>query len=109
LPEWLTAALPTLPSLMAESDALAGKVARACVDRAEAALLATRVGAEFDAVVLRASGPDGEPGEVFVAEPPVLARGTGVPRAGAVVRVRLEEADPATGRIAFGSCADNVA
>ncbi len=103
LPEWLAAALPALPSVMAESDALAGKVERACVDRTEAALLAPRVGAEFDAVVLRASGPDDEPGEVFVADPPVLARGTGVPRAGEVVRVRLVEADPATGRIAFCS------
>ena len=101
LPEWLTAALPTLPSVMAESDAVAAKVERACVDRTEAALLASRVGAEFDAVVLRASGPENEPGEVFVAEPPVLARGTGVPRAGEVVRVELVEADPATGRIAF--------
>jgi exoribonuclease R len=101
LPEWLTAALPTLPSVMAESDAVAAKVERACVDRTEAALLASRVGAEFAAVVLRASGPENEPGEVFVAEPPVLAKGTGVPRAGEVVRVELVEADPTTGRITF--------
>jgi len=87
--------------VMAESDALAAKVERACVDRTEAALLASRVGAEFDAVVLRASGPENEPGEVFVAEPPVLARCTGVARAGEVVRVELVEADPATGRITF--------
>ena len=101
LPEWLTAALPTLPSVMAESDAVAAKVERACVDRTEAALLASRVGAEFAAVVLRASGPENEPGEVFVAEPPVLAKGTGVPLAGEVVRVELVEADPTTGRITF--------
>jgi len=101
LPEWLAAALPTLPPVMAESDALAAKVERACVDRTEAALLASRVGAEFDAVVLRASGPENEPGEVFVAEPPVLARCTGVARAGEVVRLELVEADPATGRITF--------
>ena len=101
LPEWLTAALPTLPSVMAESDAVAAKVERACVDRTEAALLASRVGAEFAAVVLRASGPENEPGEVFIAEPPVLAKGTGVPRAGEVVRVELVEADPTTGRITF--------
>ena len=104
LPEWLTAALPTLPTLMSESDALAGKVDRACVDRTEAAMLAPRIGAEFDAVVLRASGAD-EHGEVFVAEPPVLARANDVPRAGEVVRVRLVEADPATGRIVFGAAA----
>jgi len=106
LPELLTGALPTLPSLMAESDALAGKVVRACVDRTEAALLAKQVGAEYEAVVLRASGTGGEedhsePGEIFIADPPVLARSTGVPRAGDVVRVRLAEADPTTGRIVF--------
>jgi exoribonuclease R len=86
---------------MAESDAVVAKVERACVDRTEATLLASRVGARFDAVVLRASGPENEPGEVFVAEPPVVAKCTGVPRAGEVVRVELVEADPATGRIAF--------
>jgi len=32
-----------------------------------------------------------------------------VPRAGEVVRVRLVEADPATGRIGFVSCVDDVA
>jgi exoribonuclease R len=101
LPEWLAAALPTLPPVMAESDALAGRVERACVDRTEAALLASRVGADFEAVVLRGSGPEDEPGEVFIADPPVLARCTGVPQAGEVVGVELVEADPATGRIAF--------
>ena len=56
---------------------------------------------EFAAVVLRPRGPEGEPGEVFLAEPPVLARCTGSLRAGEMVRVELVEADPATGRIAF--------
>jgi exoribonuclease R len=99
--DWLRAALPTLPEVMAESDALAGKVDRACVDRTEAALLAGRVGQEFDVVVLRPSGDGGEPGEVFLAEPPVLAKCTGVPHAGRPATVRLAEADPATGRIEF--------
>lgn len=101
VPEWLGAALPSLPALMGSSDALAGKVERACVDRTEAALLADRVGQEFDAVVLRQAGPEGEPGEVYVHAPPVLARCTGRLTAGASVRVRLTEADPATGRIMF--------
>jgi exoribonuclease R len=100
VPDWLHAALPTLPAVMAASDALAGKVGRACVDRTEAALLAGRVGERFDAVVLRPSGP-GEPGEVFLAAPPVLARCTGTLSAGRTAQVRLVEADPATGRIAF--------
>lgn len=100
LPEWLRAALPALPDVMAESDALAGRVDRACVDRTEAALLNARVGEEFDAVVLRA---DGDAGEVYVPDPPVLARCTGVLTAGAAVRVRLTEADPGSGRIEFAA------
>ncbi|HZG92344.1 MAG TPA: RNB domain-containing ribonuclease [Pseudonocardia sp.] len=101
LPDWLRAALPALPEAMATSDALAAKVGRACVDRTEAALLAGRIGEEFEVVVLRASGSGGEPGEVFLADPPVLARCSSTPPAGATARVRLAEADPATGRIAF--------
>jgi exoribonuclease R len=100
-PDWLRAALPTLPDVMASSDALAGKVGRACVDRTEAALLAGRVGELFDVVVLRAGGREGEAGEVFLADPPVVARCTGVPQAGRTVSARLVTADPATGRIEF--------
>ncbi len=65
VPDWLRAALPALPGTMAASDAVAGAVGRACVDRTEAALLADRVGAEFDVVVLRAS-TDSAPGEVYL-------------------------------------------
>jgi hypothetical protein len=51
-------------------------------------------------VVLRA---DGDAGEVYVPDPPVLARCTGDLTAGAAVRVRLTEADPGTGRIEFAA------
>ncbi|MBL8925178.1 MAG: RNB domain-containing ribonuclease, partial [Pseudonocardia sp.] len=81
VPDWLRAALPTLPATMAASDAVAGAVGRACVDRTEAALLVDRVGAEFDVVVLRAS-TDTVPGEVYLHVPPVLARCTGALRLG---------------------------
>jgi exoribonuclease R len=100
VPDWLRESLPTLPGTMAASDAVAGAVGRACVDRTEAALLADRVGAEFDVVVLRAS-TDTAPGEVYLHAPPVLARCTGALRLGETARVRLVEADPVTGRIAF--------
>jgi hypothetical protein len=73
------------------------------VDRTEAALLSDRVGAELEVVVLRSSGPDGEPGEVYLHDPPVLARCTGRLEAGASVRVRLVAADTATGRIEFAA------
>jgi exoribonuclease R len=103
LPAWLRAALPTLPDLMAASDATASKVDRACVDRTEAALLAGRIGEEFEVVVLRSGESGGGAGEVYLADPPVLARCAGAPEAGTVPTVRLVEADPATGRIGFAA------
>ena len=54
----------------------------------------------FDVVVLRAS-TDSAPGEVYLLDPPVLARCSGPLQLGETTRVRLVEADPATGRIAF--------
>jgi exoribonuclease R len=109
VPEWLRAALPTLPEIMAASDRVAGGVARACVDRTEAALLAGRVGDEFEVVVLRGAGPDGGQGEVYRHDPPVLARCSGPLRTGETTRVRLVESDPATGRIAFAVGRDGPA
>ncbi|MBC8092970.1 MAG: RNB domain-containing ribonuclease, partial [Pseudonocardia sp.] len=53
-------------------------------------------------VVLRPADADGT-GEVYLADPPVLARCTGPLAAGANVTVRLTEADPATGRISFAA------
>ncbi|MDN5748112.1 MAG: RNB domain-containing ribonuclease, partial [Pseudonocardia sp.] len=103
VPRWLRDALPALPELMVASDALAGRVDRACVDRTEAALLAGRVGDTFDVVVLRPSPPDGAPGEVYLADPPVLARCEGPLEAGVAATVRLVEADAATGRIVFAA------
>ncbi len=101
VPGWLRAALPELPAAMAASDAVTGAVTRACVDRTEAAQLAGRLGETFEGVVLRAARPDGGPGEVYLQDPPVLARCTGSLRLGEPARVQLVEADPATGRIGF--------
>ncbi|WP_121010896.1 RNB domain-containing ribonuclease [Saccharothrix australiensis] len=99
VPDWLRRALPLLPGLMGGSDALAGKVDRACLDQVEAWVLADRVGQEFDAVVLRAEGGGAD---VFVTRPPVMGRATGedLPE-GERVRVRLTEADPARRKVAF--------
>ena len=101
--EWLRTALPDLPALMSASDATASAVDRACVDRTEAALLAGRIGERFEVVVLRPAAADGDAGEVFLADPPVLARCRGPIEAGAQAVVTLVEADPATGRIAFAA------
>lgn len=101
LPGWLADALPGLPALMSASDARAAAVGRACIDRTEAALLAGRVGEAFPAIVLRGSDSSDVLGEVYLDDPPVLARCAGPLAAGAAVRVRLVRADPTTGAIAF--------
>ncbi|XVS65425.1 RNB domain-containing ribonuclease [Actinosynnema sp. CA-299493] len=99
VPEWLTRALPLLPGLMGGSDALAGKVDRACLDQVEAWVLADRVGQRFEAVVLRA---EGNGADVFVPEPPVMGRCTGedLPE-GERIAVRLVEADPERRKVVF--------
>ncbi|WP_300011191.1 RNB domain-containing ribonuclease [Pseudonocardia sp.] len=102
LPDWLRAALPAQPEIMEVSDGRAAQVDRACVDRTEAAMLAGRVGEEFEVVVLRPADAGGS-GEVYLADPPVLARCAGPLAAGAVTSVRLVQADPATGRIDFAA------
>ncbi|MGX7825072.1 RNB domain-containing ribonuclease [Actinokineospora sp. 24-640] len=99
VPDWVRQALPLLPALMEASDGLAGKVDRACLDQVEAWVLAERVGQEFDAVVLRA---EGESAEVFVPDPPVLAKASGADLTeGEMVRLRLVEADPVARRVRF--------
>lgn len=100
IPDWVHAALPQLPSAMGSSDRVAGQVERACVAQAQAWSLADRIGEEFDATVLRAA--NGDDAEVFVGEPPVIARctGDGVGE-GQRIRVRLAEADPYNREVAF--------
>lgn len=101
VPDWVREALPTLPSLMAGSDRLAGELERAVLDAAEAALLAGRVGEELEAVVVDADD-DGEGGLLQVLAPPVLARATGRGlEPGTTVRARLTVADPVERRVRF--------
>lgn len=98
---WLRAALAQLPAIMSESDTRTNAVARACVDRTEAALVAGRVGEQFDAIALRSAASAADNGEVYVPEPPILARCAGPLAAGETVAVRLVAADPGTGKIEF--------
>ncbi|MGH3466293.1 MAG: RNB domain-containing ribonuclease, partial [Thermocrispum sp.] len=97
VPEWARAALPRLPEVMSASDSLAGRVERACLDQAEAWQLAGHVGEEFEAVVLRVDGGNGNrdgKAEVLLADPPVLAKcpADGMPE-GERVTVRLAAVD----------------
>jgi exoribonuclease II len=68
------------------------------VDVVEAATLAHRVGEQFDAVVVDVTKTGGK---VQLLDPPVLASASGRLVLGERTRVRLAEADVATGAVRF--------
>jgi exoribonuclease R len=100
-PEWALAALPTLPEEMQASGRRAGAAERAVVDLVEAAVLAPRVGQEFQAVIVDVDDK-GRGGVVQLADPPVIGRldGRDLPL-GAQVPVRLATADVQARRVEF--------
>ncbi|WP_454050383.1 RNB domain-containing ribonuclease [Cellulomonas sp. Marseille-Q8402] len=101
VPDDVRAALPGLPALMAGGDRRASAYERGSVDLVEAALLADRVGEDFDGVVVDAR-EDGTSGVVQLREPPVRGRVEGVALpVGTDVRVRLAEATVASRTVRF--------
>ncbi|WP_280335814.1 RNB domain-containing ribonuclease [Nocardia wallacei] len=100
VPRWATEGLTAVADSMRRSDALAGKLERACLDLTESTILAERLGTEFDAVVVREANGS-RAAEVFIAQPPVLAKCLGAPPEGRHVRVRLITADPTTRTVTF--------
>jgi len=100
-PDWALAALPALPEEMQASGRRAAAAERAVVDLVEAAILAPRVGEEFQAVIVDVDGK-GRGGVVQLADPPVIGRldGRDLPL-GKEVRVRLSTADVDSRRIEF--------
>ncbi|HEX2704821.1 MAG TPA: RNB domain-containing ribonuclease [Candidatus Lustribacter sp.] len=95
VPDWVRAALPDLPAVMAISDKRAHAVGRACVDAVEAAVLSSRVGETFAAWVVD-EAPNHEVA-VQLADPAILTLASGKAGLGDEVRVELLEADPLTG------------
>ncbi|OQO90322.1 ribonuclease II [Saccharomonospora piscinae] len=94
VPEWVRVALPELPRLMGVSDSVAARVEKACLDQVGTWVLAGRVGGTFGAVVLRGEGPGGGAAEVFVDDPPMLTRCSGVTAPeGSRITVRLTRVD----------------
>lgn len=94
VPPWARGALPSLPETMDGSGRLAKAVERACTDATEAAVLAHRVGEEFDAVVVDDAGKKGW--QVQLLDPAVNALAEGSAELGSEVRVKLVEADIGT-------------
>ncbi|MCK0114100.1 RNB domain-containing ribonuclease [Ornithinimicrobium sp. F0845] len=99
IPGWAREALPTLPEIMDESGRLAKAVERACTDATEAAVLAHRVGEQFDAVVVDDAGKKGW--QVQLTDPAVNAVAEGRAELGSEVRVELVQAEIATQQVRF--------
>ncbi|NNH72411.1 RNB domain-containing ribonuclease [Nocardia uniformis] len=106
VPAWVRDGLDAAAESMRRTDAVAGKLERACIDLTESTVLQSRVGTDFEAVVLREANGT-RPAEIFVADPPVLSKCTGGPPEGQRVKVRLAEADPATRTVLFDFPSDN--
>jgi len=100
-PEWALAALTSLPEEMQASGRRAGAAERAVVDLVEAAVLAPRVGEEFEGVIVDVDGK-GRGGVIQLADPPVIGRldGRDVPL-GERVAVRLAIADVQSRKVEF--------
>lgn len=94
VPAWVRAALPELPAAMSHSANTAGRLSRRTLDTVEAAVLAPHVGEEFDALAIT-------DGTVQLTEPAVEAPCDGDLAPGTPERVRLIEADIATGTVRF--------
>jgi exoribonuclease R len=103
VPDWVLAALDTLPARMAEGTRRAGTVERECVDIVEAALLKDRVGEVFDGWVVDVQERKPAVGTVQLESPAVIGRVEGNDRLplGERLRVRLTRADPGVAKVRF--------
>lgn len=97
-PEWVRAALPTLPATMQAADARAGRFERAVLDLVEATTLQPLVGERFDGTVVDLSRHDPRQGVVMLHDPAIEApiAGSAPLPLGTAMPVELVAADPAT-------------
>ncbi|RZI92994.1 MAG: RNB domain-containing ribonuclease [Microbacterium sp.] len=99
VPDWARAGLAELPELMSRSSQRASQLTAGALDRVEAAVLHGQEGQEFSATVLAMRG-DGA--RVQLQRPPVDVKVAGLEaEPGAVVRLRLVQADVDQGTVAF--------
>jgi exoribonuclease R len=103
VPDWVKEALPELPKTMQRSGQRAKSYERAVLDLVEAGVLASRVGEEFEAVVISVDEKDPVRGVVMVKEPGVEGPVVGdapLPL-GTDVTVRLASADLTARKVEF--------
>ncbi|QGU07887.1 Ribonuclease R [Corynebacterium occultum] len=92
VPEWVMERAGEVVSSMRRTSQLANSVDRACLDLAEATVLAPWLGHNFEAVVLRTDlGKD--QARIFLSDPPVLANCLGHPKQATTTKVSLIRAD----------------
>ncbi len=103
VPDWVRTALPALPKELQDSGRRAGSYERAVLDLLEAAILAGRVGEEFDGVVTSVREDEPTEGVVVLAEIGVEApvRSERPLPLGEDVRARLVTADVTARKVAF--------
>jgi exoribonuclease R len=99
VPDTVTEAFTRLPQVMARAEALGGRIERAVVDLAEAAMLHGREGETFEAVV---TDLDERGARIQLRDLPIVARidGHGL-EPGDAPRLRLTRADPDARTIGF--------
>jgi exoribonuclease R len=99
-PQWATGALDELVSTMQEANHRDAGVDRAVVDAVECAVLANRVGEQFDGIVIDRN----KRGVVVqLRSPAVVAPMNAEVALGAPVRVKLEAVDPVRRRVEFAA------
>jgi exoribonuclease R len=98
VPAWVRDALTTLPDIMRTTDGLASSVQRQCTDATEAAVLSSRVGQDFDGVIVEQTNKGDL---VQLLDPAVVAHAQGPGQPGDAVRARLTKADLATSVVQF--------
>lgn len=103
VPQWARDALPELPHDMASSDGKANQLERESVNAIEAALLSSRVGEVFDAVVIQTKQHGGV---IQLTDPVVTADMTGSAPPGHRVRAELVSADIAARTVEFRRAED---
>jgi exoribonuclease R len=104
-PDWVSGALPDLPTTMQRSGQLANRYERAILDLVEAGVLRHRVGDIFHGVVVDIDPKDERRGEVTIQDPAIEASLEGLAKLplGDELPVRLVAADLASRKVAFES------
>ncbi|HEU5222756.1 MAG TPA: RNB domain-containing ribonuclease [Candidatus Lumbricidophila sp.] len=107
VPAWALDSLAAVPELMRAATTASSRLDAEALNRVEAALLASRIGETFDAVLIAVEHTRGT---VQIAEPPVTASCNVAADAapGTQLRVRVEASDIGTGEIVLSLAAEST-